>query len=270
MAAGILAGWLLASLLVASDQMLLFNTGTADKPIRGEPKLIRIERLDLSGGPTAAVPYLHEFVLFERDRGPSERSISNPDGTLQFREVYLYISDGRLAKVTTLDGSGAVSRIETIRSLSPETEERVATDGNENEIERTVTVRDHDGKVLSSDLTELGEEAENKRIRLEVKYDLEGTPAEALTLFEKNDGSTLEYEVTFRGGQEESLRVYYAAKGAPRTLVAQPGKGGKGTIDRVDSVDQNGNWTKKTILELDQNTQESKILAEITRTITYY
>ncbi len=259
---------------------LAFNSGFAPEPLKGHPTSVRLERRDFQGAGSLNLQRV-DFLA----NGKIAVSYSyEPDGSVIYRNVYEYSDGDQTTTESTFDRADKLVQI--IRTVQAD-----------NQIEQTVT--NAEGKIATSTITRLDERGrpveavltnhdDSSKWRVLQHYDAEGRslggevvfegmppgfptriviPARqdlALTTAYASDGTVifaneLESETTQEGTATEVSRTQFAGGGQQRA-----------TVERIDSIDTEGNWTKKTIFAGTAPDQQEKPVAEVYRTITYY
>lgn len=268
--------------LLTSAQILLFNASFTDEEIRGEPKIVRIERqdhvVDSDRERTNSTQYLQDATEYLPGRRKAERRVYLPDGALSRRELYEYGDDG-LTKIRTYGRTGAEQGTRSIRAHEDGTEETVLVNGEGKELERTITKRDGAGRILESTSIDL---PQNTEIHLGLRYDNQGRLTEGQITSKPTDGIALRVEIAHQ--EDKDVISCYTSdgmllsrgdrrvrdSGESSMVVFNQSNSPRKTIERIDLRDANGNWTKKTILERKQSTQTDEPVASLHRDITYY
>jgi hypothetical protein len=228
----------------------IINIEEDDEPLKGRPQTVRLEKTDYQLGQSAGLL----VVTTEHDSGGrvTERRVYRFDGTLSFHESFQYEADPPGCTVRILDAQGAI--VSTRRILTgPEGEESIVASASGEISERTRTRRDSQGRVIEATSEEM---IGNKEIRMQVDYGAgQGEARVALPqgsnihILAGPEGTRLSYRDS-TGRQHEFPRV--------------------GTRAVIQSTDEKGNWTSKTIVERDPATGDDVVVASMDRTITYY
>jgi hypothetical protein len=277
---------LLSTAMSAHNQIWIFNSGFAQEEIKGEPRSVRVERRDLRpqvGSPPADTAYLQEVTEYGPGGKKAERSIYRPDGTLSYREVYEYASEGHLITLMTFDGTGKeVQKTRAVRSTDTGLEERVVMNADGKELTRLVTRMDAAGRVIESTSIDL---SDNSQVHQTTRYNTEGHPVGSEITFQNSPPGLPSRMEIIRRADNEFITTSYGPDG---TILTQTetrednasressmrfaGNNSRQmiTIEQIESKDAEGNWTKKTIFERKALTQLREPVAEIYRTITYY
>ena len=258
---------------------LAFNSGFAPEPLKGHPKSVRLEGRDFQGTGSLNL----QQVYFLPSGKIAEISTYQPDGSIGRRTVYEYSDDGLTTTENSFDRTGRlVSACRAVRKG--------------NEIEQTVTGAE--GKIATTTITRLDEcglpvEAvltnhdDSSKWRMMQHYDAEGRSLGGEVVFEGMPPG-FPTRIVIPARQDLALTTAYASDGTvlfnnelqrekmPGDLVSEFSRtqfaGGsveRSTVERIDSIDTEGNWTKKTIFAAAPD-QQGKPVAEVYRTITYY
>lgn len=275
-----------AFLLVAgaglAQDLFAWETSAGQDEIKGKPKTVKIER-EADGK-----RFLEQQTEYRPDGKTAERRFWKPDGALNSREVHAYDSEGRRASITYFDEKGKTVRTVTFRHPDANTEEEV------DEARGAPTVRKFDdhGRMV---------ELNNGDVSATMTYDERGRPSEAIvklrggpgvamvrngkTATPAPDGASMRVQIHYEGENKALVTMYgpdgkiafqmesseeAAGDQIAQLLFSEAEHSGGTQITRVDATDAQGNWTRRTELKRDPNTQVDEPVAVVHRTITYY
>lgn len=269
-----------------------FHAEISEEIMNGRPKQVRVERQELPAKDDSAeldTPHIVEETDFRADGKATERRSYGPDGSSAGRVSYTYNADGKLSTVTRFDPLGAQSSIKTVRRQKPNIEE-ITDIIPDSDFRGSTSIRlNEGGRPIESILRDASQET----ARLSIDYDAQGRPvAGGLLIGGGNEGAggvvetVLHISISYRhdGGEtitisspdgvpqfglevvstDQGRTLSYIAfdKGISRSLRTE--------VERIDSKDPVGNWTRKTILEREGENQQETPTAILYRDITYY
>ncbi len=265
--------------LTAMGQSVLFNASIQEVALKHNPKIVRTEREELRDNePRSTSRYLQELSEFNPEANTLIRWVYRPNGVLSVREDYQFGADGHLVTLKAFDSSGLQIRIRKVRQTGPGLEEGVLMDSAGRELERTLTRRDQDERVLESISTD---STNGNKIQLNASYNAHGQPSQAEVTFTSGEKVTQRLSLDYTSNQRVVF-TSYDAKGAllfrnemlivdsdevPVGSLLTNAASGQSKTEQITKTDDKGNWTEKTIVERDQGTSGLRVI--IRRTITY-
>jgi hypothetical protein len=250
---------------VESSKVLLLSSGIAPEKIKGDPKVVRVERRELHG-PAQGRVHLQSVTEYRPGALATEALLYRPDGSVSYRHVYEYAENGRLSKVTTLDDTGAIVQTRYPKSIEKGIEEEVAIDADGVEVERTIVKRDEEGRTLESTITS----PSGKNMHLIFHNDSQGRPVEGQLTFKEEVEFAVRFGIRYEPDQHTIMTCY-----APDGTVLMESEtmdgefvqllGANNTAERISARDAVGNWTQRIIFE-----RAKEPTGVIDRLITYY
>ena len=248
--------------LSAEPQITIFNSSVLET-LKGEPRSIRISRLDQGSRLASLEPRLQETVTFSRGQRPSERRIYAASGDLYSQQLYLYDPNGHLHQIKSFDSSGVQFRTENVSRMPNGTEITEARDQNNHLVERVTTRRDGEGRILESTSIDVSGVSNTKQIDVTAQYDSQGEPVILKVLLKHSEGGSVLFRTEYRAGRQELTMYDSSTDGGPLTPLTQTSAGASTEIEQITQKDEKGNWTKKEV-------SGPRGSAEIVREIIYY
>jgi hypothetical protein len=250
---------------VESSKFLLLSSGMAPEKIKGDPKVVRVERREMHG-PAQGRVHLQSITEYRPGGLATENLLYQPDGSVSYHYVYEYAENGHLSKVTTLDETGAILQTRCPKSNEKGIEEEVVIDADGAELERTIVKRDEDGRTLESTVTS----PSGTDIHLVFHNDPQGRPVEGQLTFKEEVEFAVRFEIRYEPDQHTIMTCYAPDGTVLMESEAMDGEfvqvlGGNNTTERISARDAVGNWTQKIIFE-----RAKEPTAVIDRMITYY
>ncbi|HTC90388.1 MAG TPA: hypothetical protein VK686_18910 [Bryobacteraceae bacterium] len=228
----------------------IINIEEEDEPLKGRPRTVRLQKTDYQLGRSVAL--LAIVTDHDSNGNVTERRVYRPDGTLSFHESSQYEADPPGCTVRILNAQGEI--VSTRRILTGfEGEESIVTSALGEISQKTRTRRDPEGRVIEAVSEEM---VGNKEIRMLVDYDA-GQGEAHVTLPEGSNIHILAGPDGTRVRYRDSSGHEHEFPGIARRTVIQ-------------STDEKGNWTSKTIVERDPATGNEVVVASMDRAITYY
>lgn len=264
----------------AERQLQAFGFGFGPEETKGQPKSVRVERRDLRAGTGSAGD--HRYLVETREYNATgtrvERCFYRPDARLSHREVYEYSGDGCFLRSVGYDSAGTkLQESRSVPSNDARIREIVVLGPSGEEQERTVTKLDDRGRVSESTITGI---SQNTRLHLSILYDSEGRPIRADFTFQgqselglrlqnvyDTSGSVLTTWYRLTGESMSEGRISAVAPDYSQIMASHSGLR---IAERVDSRDEKGNWTEKTVLKGTLPDEDLQPEATIYRSITYY
>ncbi len=240
----------------AALRLLNFDFQEPGEAPIGKPKMVRIERSNYhSNTLTDSITQVIQFDIIGR---ASERAVYRSDGSLSVREEIEHALDRALCVVRVFNERGEIIRIRRIVTVE-DREESVLTDAAGEVIERTTARRDSLGRIVDARAEDL---AGNSDVTMRVEYSREQTDVHAV--FKKGSNVPPELDFVIRHEGNRVILSYSEGRehGSPHVEVKRHSV--------VGSVDAEGNWTTKTLYESDLVSGEDRMVASLTRSITYY
>ena len=271
-------------------------SGLGEEELKGRPKMVRVEREKL--GETPVLLPEEESVYREDGKLSSHKRFA--DGKLVANEVLEYDAKGHRTAITTRDVKDEIIRAQSFRRLADQSEEEIDTAGGK---EQSSTIRrfDAEQRVIELNSTDTSKVS----TIMHFDYDDRGRPIKARILMEGENVFAVErapngvtrasstpaneqgmrLEIIYPGDNQAIITLYDgtdkillqlettedgAGNQMGRILFEQDPQGKLANSARVESVDAQGNWTVKTLLERNPRTQVDQPVARLHRSIVYY
>lgn len=263
------------------DTFLGFNSGFAPAPLKGNPKVVRVEKGDFQG--TGGLR-LQQVCTFLPSHRIAEMSSYQSDGSIEYQDVYEYSDDSRTTTQRTFGRAGEL--VQVIRTVQTDAEIQQAVTNSEGKlVTSTIAKLDDHSRPIEAVLTD---HINSSKWRVTQQYDSDGRSLGGEVVFEgMPDG--FPPRVVIPGQGNRAVAMAYASNGTvifnnelqreatqdgtvtelSRTQFAGGGQQ-RATVERIDSRDTEGNWTKKTIFASNTPDSQEEPVAEVYRTITYY
>jgi hypothetical protein len=238
-----------------ATQFVGFNFEESDEPVRGSPRIVRIERDDRQGESSSWVEIV---TYYDETHRVKERRVYRHRDSLACRELFEYEGDSPQITIRTLDPDG--NPVSTRHRVLGADGEEWLTTNDVGELREKVTVkRDPEGQVV--DVTSYDLHA-NREIHMTVGRTGVGELQVTVT-FKQNSGTSTNVYILV--GSDGKARFSYGGATASNRESAE--------IERrsiIQAEDSFGNWTKMAVFERTTANKKENLIASLTREITYY
>jgi len=284
-AARLVCAFIIIAAAAFSQELFAWEASTGQDDLRGKPKTVKVEReADGKRRPEQQTDY-------RPDGKTAEHRVWKEDGTLSTHEVYAYDKDGRRSTITYFDDKGNKVRTQTFRHPDANTEEETDDFGGTTPGTHTTRRFDDHGRMI---------EMNDGDMSATMTYDEQGRPTEAVLkptghpgILVRNgnvagpapEGAAMRVQIHYETGNKALVTMYGAdgnialqvestEDGAggqmARLLFSETERPGQTGITQDNERDAQGNWTRRTELRRNPNTQVDEPVAVLYRTITYY